>query len=1000
MSNDQTVRGFYPGYRARNVAKIGLVSSLIFFMVLASIGAWLPGLVSAIGSIFPVPQGSQESCSPLLANTTTAVDPLHQICATANGTSGEVVPQGVDASRLPDLHMPKEVVSGVANAGLTGVVRTASDNLTLYGHDLMLRMIGGLNPHDELVGGTGRGVKPALTWVVDAWNGQSWVSIPVASTSFTVLDPNSNAGTSVVRSIGFGKPTLIALLNVTYIVSQTGGLSWSLDLKPLVSSEYRIDLSISETTQVPSTPANTITLPANDTSIAPRENSTSPSPTSAKLWIGPAEYALSWSDVPPSFKTTTSQNGRHFNLSIDLGSVVAGGSIVVDPSLVGSDNDNLGATTYPFQHHIYQDPKTGYYWIFYHDPGIPNGNGIVYRYSPDGSNWYPSPYYTIPSAWWCGWCYGPDDSVASPAIYFIGETVIMAGGASYASGGLLDGSPQYLYMTLMTGTLSGTQIIWHPGGTGSGPFFESGQCWNAYDQNNPFNCYMSVGIRYLSVATDSAGRIWLTLDGYYYSSPCSPGNCGQAGPGNSCFDYYTGTNRGFYDESYLYLVEIDTAGVVHSVGAAGNNNGSKGGCYRYDLYEHQRSVALPADTQGGTRIIFQGELYTYTPDLSTVTGTQIQLYAQWYNGVNPVGLMDTIEPNVADTNDFSAVSGIEDGTHVGTDVVYRGTDGNITYAYRSPFSPIWTYEKNIFSGVTVTTPVVTTDYSTGDVYVFGTTSPMKIDGSAVAGCSHSTTQCQVTLTTSSTNELIIVYTTEALDLQPSCTFYVRDSAGLTYSSRSGPADFQNNVVYGNGGRDQLAEFYAKSVNQLSSDTITESISGCQSSFGGEYNGLMAFAISGANFNTPFDPHSALAGAANGQGGLISALISTNYPNDMIISGLQDGGAGCPVPTPGTGFIAITSSGCAATEYQIIGVPVTNYPIGFSDSVNGAWEQIADAVEPASGPSIVMRTRTLADHFADHSILYPVTLRSNAAILETSFAVASLTNSSSLPLIWS
>src|SRR5439155_14064236 len=53
-----------------------------------------------------------------------------------------------------------------------------------------------------------------------------------------------------------------------------------------------------------------------------------------------------------------------------------------------------------------------------------------------------------------------------------------------------------------------------------------------------------------------------------------------------------------------------------------------------------------------------------------------------------------------------------------------------------------------------------------------------------------------------------------------------------------------------------------------------------------------------------------------------------------------------------------------------------------------------------GPSIVMKMRTLADHFTDHSVLYPVTQRTNAALLETSFSVASTSNSTHLMLIWS
>jgi RHS repeat-associated protein len=996
-----------PGGRARKVAKWMLVLSLIFVMIVSSTGTWLPGLVNAFASLFPSSQqqaqaGCAAGSSSPLGTLTGSAGP----CSPGTGTTGLVLPQGVDASKLPDLALPQEIVSGVGSVDLTGVAESTAQNLTVQGPSLMLNMLGGSNPHDELVDGMSKGSRPLLTWSLDARNGMAWIPIPESSSNFTIVGTN-NTGTTVVRSMAFGHPAPTAILKIAYVVTPTGELSWSLTLSPTVTGDYRLDLSISQARQGPIASTKAPNPPSNDTqSSSTLANSTLTQPTlaqpgiatSSQLWIGPAQFSLSWADVPSNYNTTATQDGFRFILSIDLGSVPAGSSLNVDPSLVGSDNDNLGGTTYPYQHHVYQDPKTGYYWIFYHDPS--STDGLAVKYSPKGDVWF-TPSGTQAGSLCNCWARAPDDSVASPAFYFVGETVIMADGAYWAGGGLVDGGDNYLYMTLDIGTFSGTQINWKPI---NGVFAQDLRCLNPYDSNNPFNCYVAGGIRYVSVATDTKGRIWLSVDGFYYTSPCMPNSCGQGNAGNQCYDYYTGTYRGYYDESYLYMIMIDTNGVVNtSVFAAGDHNANLGGCYRFDTYEQMRSVVLPADTQGGTRIVFQGFLYSYSSDLTTVTGNTIQLYAQWYNGVNPIGLLDTIEPSVAPNNDFSAVSGIEDGTHVGTDVVYRGTDGNITYAYRSPFSSTWAYEKNIFNGVTVTTPVVTTDYSTGDVYVFGTTSPMKIDGSASAWCDHTTNSCQATLTTTNPNDLIIVYPDEAQDTSShTCTFSVKDSAGLTWSPRGIPGSFGSNIVYGNSRRDQLAEYFATSSSQLTSDTITESILNCAGlMYGGEYNGLMAFAISGANLNTPFDPNPSLAGSgwSNG-GGIINAFISTGYPNDMVISGLHEDNSGCPVPTPGAGFVAITATGCNMDEYQIFGVPVTSYGARFNDTVSGSWEQIADAVEPASAPAIVMKMRTLADRFADHSLLYPVTQESNIGMLETNFFVASASNSSNISLIWS
>src|SRR5438094_394742 len=180
----------------------------------------------------------------------------------------------------------------------------------------------------------------------------------------------------------------------------------------------------------------------------------------------------------------------------------------------------------------------------------------------------------------------------------------------------------------------------------------------------------------------------------------------------------------------------------------------------------------------------------------------------------------------------------------------------------------------------------------GSLYLVGpvwatSTSKLAVDGSALGSCSNSTNHCSATLTTSFGNDVLIVYTNEALDLQTSCTFSVSDTAGLTWTARSG-------VVFGNGGRNQIQEFYAKSSNPLSSDTITESISGC----GNEYNGLVVFAVSGANFNSPFDSNTSLPGTANGNGNTAAVSISTSNANDMIIGGSQFGANGIAA---GSGF---------------------------------------------------------------------------------------------------
>src|SRR6266568_3106022 len=216
---------------------------------------------------------------------------------------------------------------------------------------------------------------------------------------------------------------------------------------------------------------------------------------------------------------------------------------------------------------------------------------------------------------------------------------------------------------------------------------------------------------------------------------------------------------------------------------------------------------------------------------------------------------------------------------------------------------------------------------------------LTIDGSAAGFCSHDTNSCTVTVTTSQNHDILIAYTEESLDLQTSCTFSVSDTAGLSWAPRS-PIVFGR---YENGGyRDQIQEWWAKSIGILNSDMITESIFGCASGYGGEYNGLQVFGISGTNFNNPFDPNSSLPGSGSdsisGQSSVATAIISTSDPNDMLFAGFQPGAV--VVATPQSGFATITGFG---SEYEVTNGTVTNSTVTFSMSSISYWEIIADAV---------------------------------------------------------
>ena len=212
---------------------------------------------------------------------------------------------------------------------------------------------------------------------------------------------------------------------------------------------------------------------------------------------------------------------------------------------------------------------------------------------------------------------------------------------------------------------------------------------------------------------------------------------------------------------------------------------------------------------------------------------------------------------------------------------------------------------------------------------------MTIDGSTQSFCTNATSSCSATITTSHANDIIIVYASETLDVQTTCSFTVSDTTGLSWFSR-GPS------VSGRGGKDQLQEFWARSPNVLTSDVVTESIAGC----GNNYNGLEVFGITGANLSIPFDPSfGAQATGSDANGGqqyVTSATISTGNPNDFVFAGVQHGTGAAP--TAESGFTMIISTGGYGTEYKLTSSTLANYTVSFSFGTASYWQEIADAVQ--------------------------------------------------------
>jgi hypothetical protein len=188
------------------------------------------------------------------------------------------------------------------------------------------------------------------------------------------------------------------------------------------------------------------------------------------------------------------------------------------------------------------------------------------------------------------------------------------------------------------------------------------------------------------------------------------------------------------------------------------------------------------------------------------------------------------------------------------------------------------------------------------------------------------TTCAITLTTTSTNDVIIVFAA----VNSTTTASIADTAGLTWALRQ-------RVV---GGSDCIEEWWAISAGVLSADTITLTLSATSS-----FVSASAHGISGANTSNPFDQNASLPGT--NAAGIVA--ISTSSRNTFIVSAYRM--AANQNPLAGQGYTQIagnTGNGYFGSQYLIANAQQDNLRAVFCGSdVNGG---IADAIvaEPPTG----------------------------------------------------
>jgi hypothetical protein len=242
--------------------------------------------------------------------------------------------------------------------------------------------------------------------------------------------------------------------------------------------------------------------------------------------------------------------------------------------------------------------------------------------------------------------------------------------------------------------------------------------------------------------------------------------------------------------------------------------------------------------------------------------------------------------------------------------------------------------------------------------------PLIVESTSSVLCNGASNPCSMILTTTNSNDVILVFAYE--DTGGNGISTITDTAGLLYAKRSS--------VW------VVEEWYAKSIPVLSSDNITVTLNAAPNSNWS----IMALAISGTRFDSPFDQANPNPPTATGSTCSGWPTISTRASNTMIIAFVGTNSGGITF-TADPGFTLIyISSQTKNAEYQVFSRPQSNLQLSFNQTpCNGgaSWGEILDAVcvgqgcnpgaltpNPAGFTSVNVGGLLLPSQLADSNVL--------------------------------
>ncbi|MDA4114084.1 MAG: hypothetical protein OK474_08565 [Thaumarchaeota archaeon] len=260
-----------------------------------------------------------------------------------------------------------------------------------------------------------------------------------------------------------------------------------------------------------------------------------------------------------------------------------------------------------------------------------------------------------------------------------------------------------------------------------------------------------------------------------------------------------------------------------------------------------------------------------------------------------------------------------------------------------------------------------------------------LDGSA--GCSNgSGVSCTVSLTTSSSADIVIIFTGTTQGQITSPPTVPTGCTGLA-----------NRAIYSASGMNipVIREDYCRASGTLSSQSFSCTASGRVS--------CVVFAISGANTASPFDGAAlpCRASATTGAAGTnaVSCTASTNNAYDFVFGLVAEAGGSGAWATGTNGacstykctMTGTTNSGIgAAVEYAISTSTISSSPLAVKYSNNGAYAIVADAVQALVTTVTVTTTQTLTSTVTSTPAVNTTTITSTPAMSTTTSTVITTT----------